>query len=190
MARPISYDPSAVLDHAIDLFWDRGFQAVSVDDLVRTTGLNRHSLYGRYGNKVGLLRAALERYSKACLQGAERALSGAGTALQRIETLLSFREPDCNDDFFRRMLKQGCLSFRVCAELRDTNPELGQAFQGQMLQLEKMIVGVIREGQAEGSIRSSTPPDDLATIVMDGYLAPLMLPSHPRRKRAILSVLN
>lgn len=188
MARPITYDPSAVLDHAIDLFWDNGFQAVSVDELVRGTGLNRHSLYSRYGNKVGLLKAALERYSKTCLQGVERALSGAGTALQRIDSLLSHREPDCTDDFFRRMLEQGCLCFRICAELRDT--ALEQAFQGQMRQLEDMIAGVIREGQAEGSIRSSTPPEDLAAIVMDGYLAPLLLPSHPRRKRAILSILN
>jgi TetR/AcrR family transcriptional repressor of nem operon len=190
MARPITYDPFAVLDRAIDLFWDRGYQAVSVDDLVRTTGLNRHSLYGRYGNKFGLLKAALQRYCESCLGGIQTVLSGPGTALERIEGLLSFRDPDCGNGFYRRMLEQGCLGFRIGAELRDTHPELEQLIQDQMLDLERILSDVIREGQADGSIQSRNPADELATIVMDGYLAPLMLPSNPRRKRAILSVLN
>jgi TetR/AcrR family transcriptional repressor of nem operon len=190
MARPITYDPSAVLDRAIDLFWDRGYQAVSVDDLVRTTGLNRHSLYGRYGNKFGLLKSALERYCESCLDGIKSVLSGPGSGHERIEGLLSFRDPDCGNGFYRRMLDQGCLGFRMAAELRDTHPELEQLIQDKMLQLEKFLAVVIQEGQADGSIQGRNPADDLATIVMDGYLAPLMLPSHPRRKRAILSVLN
>ena len=35
MARPISYDPAAPLERAVDLFWTRGYQALSVDDIVR-----------------------------------------------------------------------------------------------------------------------------------------------------------
>jgi TetR/AcrR family transcriptional repressor of nem operon len=190
MARPITYDPSAVLDRAIDLFWNRGYQAVSIDDLVRTTGLNRHSLYGRYGNKYGLLRAALKRYIDTCLGAVREVLSGPGNALARIEALLAFRDPDCSNSLYRRMLEQGCLAFRVGAELRESHPELEQLVQEKILTQEQFLADIIREGQQQGCITRRNPPDELASIVMDGYLAPLMRPSHPRRKRAILSVLS
>ena len=151
MARPISYDPSTVLDHAIDLFWDRGFGAVSVDDLVRITGLNRHSLYGRYGNKFGLLKAALEHYSETSVEAIRQVLSGPGTALQCIELLLSFRDPDCHNGFDHRLCEQGCLGLRIGAELRDSNPELEQLVHARMVQIEELIAGAIRRGQAEAA---------------------------------------
>ncbi|HYN64371.1 MAG TPA: helix-turn-helix domain-containing protein, partial [Candidatus Limnocylindrales bacterium] len=79
MARPISYDPDQALDRAMDLFWSRGYREVSVDDLVQSTGLNRHSLYGHYGSKYGLAREALRRYCDESLQRLHEVLSGSGT---------------------------------------------------------------------------------------------------------------
>jgi TetR/AcrR family transcriptional regulator, transcriptional repressor for nem operon len=45
MARPRSFDTDAVLDAAQDLFWSRGYQAASLDELTRVTGVNKPSLY-------------------------------------------------------------------------------------------------------------------------------------------------
>ena len=33
MARPITFDPDAAVDRAVDLFWTRGYRALSVDDI-------------------------------------------------------------------------------------------------------------------------------------------------------------
>ena len=46
------------------LFWERGYNATSISDLVDHLGVNRQSLYDTFGGKDHLFLAALERYRK------------------------------------------------------------------------------------------------------------------------------
>ncbi len=39
------------------VFWRKGYEATSIDDLVQATGINRASMYGTFGSKEGLLLA-------------------------------------------------------------------------------------------------------------------------------------
>lgn len=64
MARPREFDVDAVLDRATDLFWARGYEATSVQDLVDTLGVNRASLYATFGDKAQLFEAVLRRYGE------------------------------------------------------------------------------------------------------------------------------
>ena len=50
MVRPREFDPDEALDKAMHLFWERGFQHTSMEDLVRRTGVSRYGLYGTFGN--------------------------------------------------------------------------------------------------------------------------------------------
>lgn len=62
MARPKAFDTTAALDAAVRVFWERGYEATSVQDLVDALGVNRASLYGTFGDKAQLFEAALDRY--------------------------------------------------------------------------------------------------------------------------------
>jgi TetR/AcrR family transcriptional regulator, transcriptional repressor for nem operon len=64
MGRPREFDEDAVLDRATDLFWARGYEATSVQDLVDTLGVNRASLYATFGDKAQLFEAVLRRYGE------------------------------------------------------------------------------------------------------------------------------
>ncbi|MHC5209987.1 MAG: TetR/AcrR family transcriptional regulator [Planctomycetota bacterium] len=190
MARPISFDPENALRRAMDLFWTRGYRAVSVDDLVHGSGLNRHSLYGRFRNKYGLLLATLERYRDDCVQGLEATLAQPGTPREKLERLFSLRAPDCADPFWRSMLTRGCFGFRMAAELRDRHPEVLALAQEIPLSLQDTLIDLIREGQAAGEFRSDRPPEVLASIVTDSFVAPLIVPANEQRVGAVLSALN
>jgi TetR/AcrR family transcriptional repressor of nem operon len=190
MARPISYDPDAAEERAIDLFWRCGYRAVSVDDLVRTTGLNRHSLYSRYGNKYGLLQAALKRYCDQTIERLRRPLEGPGSPRERIERLMSLRDPDCPDAYWQRMLKQGCFGFRTASELRHERPELDEQVEIFGRELEALLAKTIREGQEQGEFRRDRTAEELASVLTGGFMAPLILPPTHRRNRAFLSVLR
>ncbi|NNF58858.1 MAG: TetR/AcrR family transcriptional regulator [Rhodothermaceae bacterium] len=65
MPRTKSFDPAEVLDRAADLFWARGYESVSIQDLVDHLGLSRSSLYETFGDKQHLYLAALDRYRRA-----------------------------------------------------------------------------------------------------------------------------
>lgn len=190
MARPISYDPDVAIERAVDLFWSRGYQALSVDDIVRETGLNRHSLYARYGNKYGLLRAALDRYCEATGARLRAAVSVPGTPRQRIENLYRLRLPDVADEFWRRMLEHGCFGIRIGSELREEKPELAQLGSVFARILEGLLTPLVREGQERGEIRRDQPAEQLATVLAVGFMAPLILPADEARNRAFLSLLD
>ena len=62
MARPVEYDLQKVLDSAMEIFWKRGYEGVSMTELVSYTGLNRRTMYSLFNDKEGLFRDALANY--------------------------------------------------------------------------------------------------------------------------------
>ena len=64
MGRPRSFDKDQALDRAMDVFWRKGYEGASLADLTKAMGINPPSLYAAFGNKEGLLKAALDRYSE------------------------------------------------------------------------------------------------------------------------------
>ncbi len=60
--RPKVFDREAALDKAMTLFWQHGYEATSLADLVEATGAKAPTLYAEFTNKEGLFRAVLDRY--------------------------------------------------------------------------------------------------------------------------------
>ena len=76
MARPREFDPDAVLEQATRVFWARGFESTSLDDLCEATGLNRSSLYAAFGDKRDLYLQSLARYEDGSAARIAAALEG------------------------------------------------------------------------------------------------------------------
>jgi TetR/AcrR family transcriptional repressor of nem operon len=62
MARPREFDVDAALERAMQVFWAKGYEAASLDDLCDATGLSRSSLYAAFGDKRNLLLQTLSHY--------------------------------------------------------------------------------------------------------------------------------
>lgn len=60
--RPRNFDENAVLDRALEVFWQRGFQSASLSELTDVMGLNKPSLYAAFGDKEALYLKTLQRY--------------------------------------------------------------------------------------------------------------------------------
>jgi AcrR family transcriptional regulator len=83
--RPRGYDPDTALRQATGAFWDRGFAGASLDDLSAATGMNRPSLYGAFGDKQALFRAALDAYMDQSRARMTEAFRAGGTLRQTLE---------------------------------------------------------------------------------------------------------
>jgi TetR/AcrR family transcriptional repressor of nem operon len=62
MARTKEFDQEQALDAAMHLFWERGYEATSIQELVDATGVQRQSLYDTFGSKHEMFLQSLMRY--------------------------------------------------------------------------------------------------------------------------------
>ena len=101
MSRPKEFDETSTLDRAMELFWHQGYDATSLADLERHLGIGRQSIYDTYGNKLGLYRKALDRYSTVPVTSLLARLEGGGALAIRsfFERLIGYqsgpRAPAC-----------------------------------------------------------------------------------------------
>src|SRR6266700_5433476 len=84
MARPKTFDRTQMLDKAIELFWDRGYEATSINDLLDHLGIRRQSLYDTFGDKHTLFLEALKRYDQRNSATID-ILEGSGSGKEAIE---------------------------------------------------------------------------------------------------------
>src|SRR5262245_46633865 len=63
MAGIKQFDRHEDLDRAMAVFWERGYEATSIQELLQAMGINRGSLYATFGNKQQLFLAVLEHYA-------------------------------------------------------------------------------------------------------------------------------
>ncbi len=84
MARSKEFDPDVVLGRALELFWQRGYEATSMADLVEHLGIGRASIYATFGSKHDLYLKALERYVRTRDPDLVESLSQPGPALPAV----------------------------------------------------------------------------------------------------------
>ncbi|MDX5311438.1 MAG: TetR/AcrR family transcriptional regulator [Rhodococcus sp. (in: high G+C Gram-positive bacteria)] len=116
MGRPPGFDATDVVERARDLFWDKGFEATSVPELERATGLNRSSLYNAFSSKRGLFDAAVRDYLDRVVRPRLRVLTDepvAADAAARYFRALARTVAALPDDSPRR----GCLLLNSAAGL-------------------------------------------------------------------------
>lgn len=112
MARPRSFDPDEALDAAREVFWQKGFQGTSLDDITTATGLAKPSLYAAFGDKEALFLKVLDRYHAHIVANADRVINDGPSAREAIHRWLTGFVPFCSGVRGSR----GCLSVNTSAD--------------------------------------------------------------------------
>src|SRR5277367_142217 len=90
MARTKDFDENEVLGKAINIFWYKGYNGTSMQDLVDGLGISRSSLYDTFGDKHSLYVKALESYQKRGADQICAIAAGAVPAKEILKNLLEF----------------------------------------------------------------------------------------------------
>jgi AcrR family transcriptional regulator len=86
--RPRTFDPDIALRAALDLFWERGYEGTSLNDLAAAMGIASASIYACFGSKADLFRKVMTLYGTTSGEPPRRALREQPTARVAIETML------------------------------------------------------------------------------------------------------
>ncbi|MEV2219850.1 TetR/AcrR family transcriptional regulator [Nocardia vinacea] len=153
MGRPRQFDESNLLDAATELFWSKGFDETSVEDVSRATGVGNGSIYAAYGNKRGLFLTAFERYCERRARFVREVVTSApGTPRAAVRALFRAVIDDCAAHPDRR----GCLMINSIAQLGTRIPEVAT--------IGTRTTTAMEEGVAD-RLRVAAPDNaDLATL--------------------------
>lgn len=86
--RPRTFDPDVALRTALDLFWERGYEGTSLNDLAEAMGIASASIYSCFGSKADLFRKVMALYGTTSGEPPRRALREQPTARAAIESML------------------------------------------------------------------------------------------------------
>jgi AcrR family transcriptional regulator len=141
MARPRQFDPARVDEALLDVFWTRGYARTSLEELTQATGLLRGSLYGAYGRKEDMFRAAIRRYVAdlaAAIATEKTGLDGARHVLDTV-VRLTVRDPG----------RRGCAILNAIPESHALSPEMREELQEGLRSMQALLRRRVREALAE-----------------------------------------
>ncbi len=159
MARPQEFDKQQVLNKAMKLFWQKGFVATSLSDLLAATGLSKSSLYATFGSKHELMLSALDNYP-AQRDADKRRGTGDGNARAGILAFFEKIVEDARAEGF-----EGCMSINEAVELAPHDPEVRERVRQDFATIETILATAIARGQTDGSVATRRPPNELARLL-------------------------
>jgi TetR/AcrR family transcriptional repressor of nem operon len=163
MARTKEFDPDAVLQSALELFWRRGYEATSMADLVEHLGIGRASLYATYGNKRDLYLKALDRYGEQQNPSLLRELSLPGPALPAIRTVVRRFAAEAAVDGRR---ESGCFVTNTAAELAPHDSAAARRVERSWEHLETLLHSALVRAQEQGELPEGRDPQGLARMLL------------------------
>jgi TetR/AcrR family transcriptional regulator, transcriptional repressor for nem operon len=147
MAGVKQFDRNEVLDRAMSAFWQNGYQATSIQDLVDATGVNRGSLYATFGDKCGLFIAVLDYYAERIARPTMNELDHPDPR-RAIEGMFESIIRRNSDPAWPR----GCLDTNTSLECPSAGDIIGRKIAGRVVRQESAIYQVLRRAQREGSL--------------------------------------
>jgi TetR/AcrR family transcriptional repressor of nem operon len=122
MGRPRGFDESTVLETVRDQFWIGGYEATSIDDIMKATGIGKGSLYNAFGSKRDLYLRIFAKYCRDVVAQHRRALAGgvgpgSPSPLTRIERHVVTLAHSLGMESPRR----GCFLSKATVELAGTD---------------------------------------------------------------------
>ncbi|MEO0819109.1 MAG: TetR/AcrR family transcriptional regulator [Pseudomonadota bacterium] len=139
--RPRGFDIEATLDVIKALFWERGFEAVSLADIAAATGLRKGSLYAAYGDKQAMYLKALARYEAGEVAATIAALQGPGEPRARLQAFLDGPIRAAYDAGDGR----GCFLCNAAADRALVDPDAAAIVRAGFERMEQAVAAVAAE---------------------------------------------
>ena len=164
MVRHKEFDPDEAVAEAMTLFWERGYEATSVQDLVERTGVGRRSMYDTFGDKHSLYLKALDHYIGLAEESYRRLAASAADGLAAIRSLFDILLGGDPDDC------RGCLVVNSATELGPSDSDTSERLCRHLDISRELLEGMVRRGQQDGSITDRLDAETLTAVAFNAWL--------------------
>lgn len=159
--RPRHFDADEALDKAMRVFWTKGYDGATIDDLVAATGVVRPSLYAIFGDKEALFLRCLEHYIGRAGKVMGQAFDAAPNAREAIRVFLIHSVENAAGEGNPK----GCLMGNVASVVADAN--IREFTVRSMAQPVQLIERRLQDAVAAGELPASFPCAQRARQIVD-----------------------
>ena len=181
MAGKKAFHPDQVLQQAMNLFWEQGYEGASVEDLVAYTGIGRGSLYDTFGDKHSLYLAALDCY---CARNQERLEAFRQQSGPLREVLASLFQTYI-DLLLSDPNHRGCFLVNASVELAPHDPDVRKRVQVAYKAMEETFYLLLIKAQAAGELAWTYDPHQFAHFLL-GALISIRVLARTQAERDVL----
>lgn len=178
MVRQREFDTDQALEAAMQIFWDKGFEATSLSDLTTAMGIQRPSLYAAFGDKKELFETALRRYTTLHAAQVRSRLQHTSSVKEAFRALFEQigAEGDVTD------ARHGCFCINTMVELAPHDPKFAVLTREHQMYLAAIFKETIERGQKTGELSTDFDASALSkSLVVSMIGLTVMLKSEPDR---------
>ena len=162
MPRPKEFNPDDALEKAMQVFWHKGYEATSMEDLLTAMDLNRGSLYDTFGDKRQLFLKVLDRYCHGFVAEKFSLLDQPGPALPTLRRFIHGMIEGALADPQRR----GCLIANTVMELSPHEKDIAGKVCKALKMGEDAFFKVLTRAKTQGELRADQDPHVLARFLV------------------------
>lgn len=171
MARPKAFDPTEALDCALQVFWNQGYEATSLQDLLKAMSLSKSSFYETFGSKHTLYLAAIDRYRETALAQYGRILRDQDDGWQAITDVFAALLDQLNCPQGRR----GCFLNNAAIERVPHDADADVRIREAQRALEDAFYRAVRRAQTQGHIALEEDPRAMARFLVNNMYGLLVM---------------
>jgi TetR/AcrR family transcriptional repressor of nem operon len=165
MARTKVFDEEEVLTKAMNLFWLKGYNATSAQDLVEGLGISRSSLYDTYGDKHSLFVQALKKYRRERIDN----VIAEAAVVEDVEAYIRKTFEVVKNESLQENYARGCFMVNSAVELAPFDDEVAAIANSIMIDIEEAICTAIQRGQDKGVFTTQHSARSLARFIMNSF---------------------
>ncbi|MBE0494204.1 MAG: TetR/AcrR family transcriptional regulator [Thiomicrospira sp.] len=161
MARPREFDKQAAIETTMQVFWEKGYKATSIGDLITATGLKPGSIYSAFCNKRTLFLLALETYCEKLQQAIYPILDADKPAKEVIYEFFNCFLNDLNST------PQGCFLVNTLFETPQSDGEVLEKVHAQFSAIEQKFMHLLERARSEGHLAPNLDPEIQSKLLIN-----------------------
>ena len=159
VGRPREFEEDRVLNVAMNIFWNQGYEGTSLKDLCSATGLHKGSLYQAFGDKHQLFLRSLKYYMEQSFKEVAASAYLYDSPMANLRSLLNEITTKC-------IKGEGCMVINSLVEMAPHDQEVKQMIDQSYAMKQRFLTDLIDRTQRDGEITIKQEPDRLAAVLM------------------------
>jgi TetR/AcrR family transcriptional regulator, transcriptional repressor for nem operon len=160
--RPKIFNEQHALNEATNLFWKKGYESTSLDDLMNVMKIQKGSFYNAFGSKKQLHQKAINHHENSTFAVFEKIIKESNNPIELIKSIF-ISVANCKPDEHTK----GCFLGNTLAELTNSDVELTKNAKKHLKHMELLFFEQISLAQKKGILKTKAKAKVLARYLLN-----------------------